>query len=304
MIKAVDNTIVNDDSNLESKCVYDVSLGCVFQNEARFLKEWIEYHKLIGIQHFVLVDDRSTDSYLDLLEPYIRSGDVELFSNPCPEELRGREWPKYQSAVHDKLVRRLRGVSRWLGLVDIDEFIVPTNTNSLVGFLRNYEDFGAVYIRWEPFGTSNVARIPDDELLTGSLYLKWKFIKGFNMFGKSIVKPHRVLRASVHRSELMPNFAYWDSNPEMQSETSEIRLFHYWTRDEDFLYNCKLPRTLTIKDWSKQIWYKGFTNWNKEDPRPDCFSTMFNDTPDYSMRRFERQLRARVFENYGMGSER
>jgi hypothetical protein len=185
--------------------------------------------------------------------------------------------------VHESLVKHLRGVSRWLALIDIDEFMVPTRKDTILEFVRDYEDFGALYLRWEPFGTSYVARLADRQLMTSALYLKWRFIKGFNMVGKSIVKPHRVSDAGVHHCKLMAGFHYWDSNPAMQSETSLIRLFHYWTRDEDFLFRYKLPRTLLIKDWSN------------EGRNPDFFRTLFNEVPDFTMRRFERQLRQRVF---------
>jgi len=279
----------NDDLHLEAQCAFDISIGCVFQNEARFLREWLEYHKLIGVQHFILVDDRSTDAFWEVLRPYICSGEVELFSNPCPEPFRGRSWPKYQVAVHGALVRYLQGVSKWLALVDVDEFIVPSNTDTLVGFLRDYEEFGALYIRWEPFGTSYVTKVPDHELMTTALYLKWRFIRGFHMFGKSIVKPHRVLSANIHHCELIPGFSYWDSNPDMQSDTSLVRVFHYWTRDETFLFGCKLPRTLLIKAWEK------------EEENLDLFRSLFNDVPDYSMRRFEQQLRSRIFGDESQG---
>lgn len=277
------NKTIKLNDEIESRCIYDLSIGSVFQNEARFLREWIEFHKLMGVQHFVLVNDRSTDNFWEVLQPYVRSGEVELFSNPCPELLRGRDWPQYQLAVHAAIVKYTRSISRWLALIDIDEFVVPSNVDSVLRFLHDYEDFGALYVRWEPFGTSYVARVPDRALMTTTLHLKGHFIRGCQMYGKSIVKPHRVLHANIHRCDLLPGFPYWDSNPEMQSETSLIRLFHYCTRDEDFLLHYKLPRTYAIKDW------------NIKDHSPSYFMTLFNDVPDYSMRRFETQLRARVF---------
>lgn len=284
-------TAVNPDAEIEAACVYDISIGCVFQNEARYLNEWIEFHKLIGVQHFVLINDRSTDDFLEVLQPYIDAREVELFSNPCPEALRGRNWPKYQCAVHSALVKHQRGVSRWLALVDVDEFIVPSLSNNLLDFLRDYEDFGGLYIRWEPFGTSYVAQVPERALMIETLCLKWKFIKGYDMLGKSIVKPQRVLRANIHECELMPGFSYLDSNPGMESEIPSIRIFHYWSRDEEFLLKCKLPRTLAIKDWGI------------EEQSLDYFKTLFNDVPDYSMRRFGEQLRARVSAHPHRGSK-
>ena len=46
---------------IEESCRYDLTIAAVFQNEAPYLKEWIEFHKLVGVEHFLLVDNESTD---------------------------------------------------------------------------------------------------------------------------------------------------------------------------------------------------------------------------------------------------
>jgi hypothetical protein len=276
--------IENTDQDIEAGCVHDLTIGCVFQNEAPYLKEWIEFHKIVGVQRFVLVDDRSSDDFMETLQPYIDAGEVELFSHPCPEQMCALDWREYQCTVHCTLVKHLRGVSRWLALVDTDEFIVPSNTNNVMDFLHRYEQCGGVYIRWEPFGTSYVAKLSDRELITERLYLKWRFRKGSEMLGKSIVKPHRVLQANIHRCDLLPGFKYFDCNPEMESETSPIKIYHYWSRDEQFLLNCKLPRTAKIK------------GWEIDQQMLEYFLALFNDVPDHSMRRFTRELRSRIFD--------
>jgi len=273
----------NTDRELESGCCYDLAIGCVFQNEAPYLKEWIEFHKMVGVRHFVLVDDASSDDYVSILQPYLDSGEVELVQRPCPDGLRGSGWPQYQCAVHAALVDHLRGVARWLGLVDIDEFIVPMSHANVPDFLNEYEDYGGVYIRWEPFGTSHLAKLSPGELMTRQLELKWRFRKGHQMLGKSIVKPHRVLHANIHQCELLGGFPYFDSNPGMQNEMPLIKIHHYWSRDEAFLFTRKLPRTARIK------------GWEIDRERIEYFRLLFNDVPDRTMARFAPELHSRVF---------
>jgi hypothetical protein len=279
----IDRIEMHTNRHKEKHCIHDLTIGCVFQNEAPYLKEWIEYHKIIGVQHFVLVDDRSSDNFRDILRPYVDAGDVELFSRPCPEDMRGRNWPEYQRIVQEALVAHSRGVSRWLALIDTDEFIVPSQMNSVIKFLRDYEHCGGLYVRWEPFGTSYVAKLSDGELLTQRMYLKWRFRKGHDMLGKSIVKPHLVLRANIHRCELVPGVTYFDSNPGMQDIAAPIKIHHYWGRDETFLLTQKLPRTAKIK------------GWDIDHEKERYFIHLFNEVPDHTMCRFARELRTRVF---------
>ena len=267
----------------ERACRYNLAIAVVFQDEAPFLKEWIEYHLMMGVDHFVLVNDRSRDDFGAVLKPYIDADVVRLFSHPCPVPLQGPQWPEYQRRILEALLQKLTGVARWVALIDVDEFLVPTDARSILEFLADHEDAGGVYVRWQPFGTSYVPRLAAGELLTERLRLSWRFVPGYEMLGKSVVKPHRVRHANIHRSTLHSGFAYVDANPDMQSASPAIKVHHYWSRDEHFLFNVKLPRTAAIKGW--QI----------DDARLEYFRTLFNDVPDDSMTRFVPALQARVF---------
>eukprot|EP01024_Parvocaulis_polyphysoides_P009844 TRINITY_DN13199_c0_g1_i1.p3 TRINITY_DN13199_c0_g1~~TRINITY_DN13199_c0_g1_i1.p3 ORF type:complete len:138 (-),score=4.69 TRINITY_DN13199_c0_g1_i1:75-488(-) len=46
---------------------YNVSIGTIFKNEAQYLLEWIAYHTIIGIEHFYLFNDDSTDEFMEVL---------------------------------------------------------------------------------------------------------------------------------------------------------------------------------------------------------------------------------------------
>ena len=53
---------------------YKTAICLIFKDEAPFLQEWIEYHHLIGIEHFYLYNNNSTDNYEEVLKPYIDKG--------------------------------------------------------------------------------------------------------------------------------------------------------------------------------------------------------------------------------------
>ena len=40
---------------------YKVSICAIFKNEAKYLREWIEFHKIVGVEHFYLYNNFSTD---------------------------------------------------------------------------------------------------------------------------------------------------------------------------------------------------------------------------------------------------
>ena len=277
---------MSSDQRIEEGCSYDLSIATVFQDEAPYLREWIEFHKMMGVQRFILVDDRSSDNYQEALQPYIDAGEVDLVHRPCPPHLLGKKWIDYQLALIRAFCEQLRGVTRWLALIDVDEFILPTETDNVVQFLSDYEHLGGVYIRWEPFGTSYIEKLPDGALITERLHLKGQFKRGRKMLGKSIVKPHRVLQPNIHRCGLLPGYDYMDSNPDMQNEAPQIKVHHYWSRDQDFLFNAKLPRTAKIK------------GWDLTEGRLEYFKHLFNEVPDHTMKKFAPELRRRILASH------
>src|SRR5438132_10410475 len=61
---------------------YNISICAIFKNEAPYLKEWIEFHRLVGIDHFYLYNLGSTDRYRDVLKDYVKQGIVSLIQWP------------------------------------------------------------------------------------------------------------------------------------------------------------------------------------------------------------------------------
>lgn len=265
---------------------YNLVVASVFQNEAPFFKEWIEFHKMMGVELFILINDRSTDDFALVLQPYIDAGEVALIDRPCPKRWRRTRWVNYQrSTLHD-VCARMRGVARWLALIDVDEFIVPAGSRGLLDFLARHEErFGGIYIRWVPFGTANVKRLPTHRLMTEVLCRKRRFLKAQETLGKSIVQPLHVVDVDVHLCMLAPDHEYLDCNPGMRHRYPPVKLHHYWSRSEEYLLKEKLPRVARIKGWPTD---------------PDSvagYRHLFNDVPDHTMKRFAPELRRRVFAN-------
>ena len=134
---------------------YKVSICAIFKNEASYLKEWIEFNHLVGIDHFYLYNNNSEDDFESVLKPYIESDLVTLI-----------EWPHNQKQMecYMNCIEKYSSETKWLGFIDIDEFVVPKSTNNVYDFLKLFEkNRGSVNIYWKLFGTSGLM----DRDLTG-----------------------------------------------------------------------------------------------------------------------------------------
>lgn len=227
---------------------YDVVIGTIFQNDAPYLREWIEYHKLLGVQHFYLYNNNSTDNYREVLNEYVKKGVVDLIDWPSKDN----SWYNFSFFVQPKAfedaIRRSKGVSQWIALIDTDEFILPVKENKIIKCLDlHFKNCVGVYISWQVFGTSGVSSLKKNELMIEKLVKKAPKMHYRNKFAKTIVRPefaigcdnpHFVLYKQGYRHVHGNGYGGGPAN----IFVDKIRINHYCCRDENFLYNIKIPR--------------------------------------------------------------
>lgn len=144
---------------------YRVSVLAIFKNEARYFPEWIEFHKIVGVDHFYLYNNNSDDNYEEVLKPYIEEGSVTLV-----------QWPKNQAQMecYQDGIAKFREETEWMAIIDLDEFIVPNETDTIYDFLKKFEDKPAVLGYWKFFGTSGLMERPADGLVTEDFVVTWR----------------------------------------------------------------------------------------------------------------------------------
>ena len=235
--------------------IYDLSLCAIFKDEGPYLKEWIDYHRIVGVKHFYLFNHASQDNYLSVLQPYIDAGIVEL------EE--ARDQPDFNGTQVDCYNRGLiksRGVSTWVGFIDIDEFIMPTEDVDLAWLLSHYTKYAGVALNWRSFGTSNLERLdPNYPMISQLIYCGLPTYSA-NVHVKSIVRPELAMQfCGPHNPVYVPGWFAVDVQMAQQEgplsktiKLDPIRINHYWTRDEYYFNNFKKPRRLS---WGDVDWH-------------------------------------------------
>ena len=56
---------------------YEMAVVCISKNEGPYIREWIEFHRIVGISKFYFYDNESDDDTSDVLAPYIADGIVD-----------------------------------------------------------------------------------------------------------------------------------------------------------------------------------------------------------------------------------
>lgn len=143
-----------------------LSICAIFKNEGLSLKEWIEYYILLGVDHFYLYNNLSTDDYQEILKPYIDKGIVDLIEWAIP--------PPSQFAAYEDCFNAHRQDSKWIAFIDLDEFICPYYELSIKDWVKKYEKYPSVVIYWKMFGTSGLLNHDNNRLITEQYFISWK----------------------------------------------------------------------------------------------------------------------------------
>ncbi|HEX2582617.1 MAG TPA: glycosyltransferase family 92 protein [Chlamydiales bacterium] len=238
-----------------------LSICAVFKNEAPFLREWIEFHKMQGVEHFFLYNNQSEDAFQEVLHPYLERGEATLIDWDFSYRPVGIEWVKIQRAAYMDAIEKFKDGSIWMAFLDIDEFLFCPSGESLPSFLSCYEEFGGVCVNWLLFGTSDIQEIAPGSLLIETLTRCSPYNYPLNFRVKSIVRPARVIGCyQAHCFQYSePFFAVNSARMPMSDRLNgpsichdQIRINHYWTRTERYFHEQKIQSRKMRRDWDTE----------------------------------------------------
>lgn len=228
---------------------YDLAVCAIFRDEGEFFKEWIEFHKLQGVKHFFLYNHISQDNYLEVLGPYVESGDVTLIDWPFHyNEGDHAAWIKIQTGAYMHCIQTYGTEIQWLAAIDIDEFLFCPNGFLVSDFMKAYKGYGGLCVNWVKYGTSDVETIPPGfcmlELLTRCL----RYDDKDSLYVKSIVQPRLVEDCKSPHAFLYKRGKFAVDEDRMplsdrkskKSKISRIRINHYWTRTISYFMKNKI----------------------------------------------------------------
>ncbi len=218
-----------------------LSICAIYRDEGPYLREWIEFHRLAGVERFFLYDNFSEDDHLEVLAPYVEEGIVSV-----------RRWPVFnpQVAAYNDCIRWHRYDSRWIAFIDVDEFLFSPTGQPLPEVLADYEAWPGVAVAWVMFGTGGHRTRPVGLVIENYLRTIARVEGGMNM--KSIVDPTRVTTyASAHHcaypylSAVDENHVPVDGHTLVPPSVERLRLNHYhWKSEEEYVAKCARKRAV------------------------------------------------------------
>lgn len=200
---------------LSRKKKHKMCVCTMVRNQARFLPEWIAYHARIGVERWFIYDNNSDD---DIEEVVSSMKSVSLHQWP---------WVKTQEAGFSHCALRARDSCRWVGFIDVDEFLYFPSNVTLHHVLRNYSTkpwVGELRTECHSFGPSRRKAIPKEGVTVG--------------YTCRLAAPER------HKAIIRPDAL----------NTSLINIVHHFHLRDGMRYVNMESRTMVINHYKYQVW--------------------------------------------------
>lgn len=227
-----------DGSVNNGKFKYNVSIIAIAKNEGIYFKEWIEYHKLIGVEHFYIYNNDTQDNTKEILQPYIDSGLVTWTDFP------GRQM---QAPAYNDAISKYKNETKWMCALDLDEFIVLKKHKTINEFMQNFNDCFQVSARWMFYGSSGHIKQPKGLVIENFTKHAKECVSTF----KSIFNPRLAIDADLVHN--MIGVGKWvDENKvelgKAKPSVDIIQINHYFIKSKDEFVNRKIARGSTCDE--------------------------------------------------------
>lgn len=245
----------------------ELAVAAIIKDEERYIREWIEFHLIQGVQRFYLLDNGCSDHTEEILKPYIESGTVEFIPYPGKQA---------QIFGYCDLVHRLKKAAKWVAFIDADEYLFAADGSDLKGFLAEYEEYPGLAVNWVVFGPGGNEKRPEGLIIENYRETFANRNHEMNCRVKLIVQPAQVhcfltahtalfkkakpavneMKKPINGTSMLTSYGGATTRT---NSIERIRLNHYWTKSlEDLNEKCRKGRPdpsadLLVADVLKRI---------------------------------------------------
>lgn len=259
-----------------------LSIVAIAKNEGPYIKEWIEFHKLVGVTRFYIYDNESDDQLNEILEPYIKSGEVIYKYYPGKSK---------QIAAYNDALKRFKLDTKYMAFIDLDEYLMPStygdNLSDVIdNILKNNKHAAGVGVTWRVFGSSGHVSKPDGLVVENYTYRSvdrcWQ-----NFHIKTVCNPRKI------KSMVSPHFAkykvgYWCINEFGRRLRAWFPLGQCFEKIKINHYFCKSREEALLK------WNRGLADRNTKYDWKKFEDHDLNDVHDDSMQPYIKTLKKRL----------
>lgn len=135
----------------------DMKICAIARNEGLYIREWVLFHQIVGVEHITIYNNNSDDNTLEVLQPFVESGFVDVIDWPFPNPS--------QLAAYSNYVANHRGPF-WCAFIDCDEFLWSPQYDTIQEALDSRPNPRSAYgVNWMVFGSGGQTEYEDKPVI-------------------------------------------------------------------------------------------------------------------------------------------
>jgi glycosyltransferase involved in cell wall biosynthesis len=184
----------------------------ILKDEMQYLPEWISWHRLAGVDKFLLADNGSIDGTREYLEALTDAGIADIVYQGKTRNA--------QTLAYHALLDTYGKSYQYVAFIDADEFLVADGTgramDQVCDIFTRYEDCGALALNWRQFGSGGQLHNSQRPVLERFTECTGEN-NGRNLYCKTIASPRAINEAKIHHCELREGYRYYNGRGEALS---------------------------------------------------------------------------------------
>lgn len=178
-----------------------IAIVCWVKNEARYIEEWLRFHRSVGVRHFIIYNDGSTDRTAEIALEVLSADEVTIIPwSMRMSDVGSGEMLNGQTIAYAHAIVNFGARFERMAFIDIDEFLLPMHGSTLQEALAGSNGFPNISLPWHMFGHGG--HIEQPALPVSQAYKMRvadpmaRHTHAFNF--KCIVDPTEVTQVSIH----------------------------------------------------------------------------------------------------------
>lgn len=218
-----------------------LTLATTVRNEDKYLKEWLAYYYLIGVENFIVFLHKNTDQSHQTINSLHFKDKIQIIKI----EEENNIGTYFQNNILKKTIEL--SYTEWIIYLDIDEFLYLNNHTNINTFLLEYNDIGAIALYQHIFGSCGHIHSPDGLVIENYLYRNSNdiqldktsllFSQPKDLFAdvkfllkKSTIKYIRTIHDIVCSKKIITEDGSLFQKEKLKRMTNNICIYHYFTK--------------------------------------------------------------------------
>lgn len=231
---------------------YFLAFTSNFKNENPYLKEWLDYHIKVGVDHFYLFNQCGSEESWRIVEPYQKQGIATVhdwtnisskYEGPTKFFQKNKNHMGYNHAA-----KNYRGDTEWLLKIDLDEFLfMPDEQYTIQSWLKQLDKDSIRKVRVPriDFGTNSHNEVPEGGVLE-NFTRREKTASNYKDMANTDYMSNNSRNTSSHRW----SYRWFSGGKTIEPDAlNELRINHYYTKSkEEYFSRQNISRGRKVSD--------------------------------------------------------